>query len=465
MRRAGILVGALLAADQLGRMTGGRADWDGAEFGRDQAGGWFGEQPQRQLELASDYGSGGLYEEAIDVLRRLVEPTGDRGSVQDPLAYYHVAHYWARSGERTRGMGYAVAAAKLSPDSCFPFQLESVEILKEAMKLNPKDAVAPYLLGNLLYDLQSAEAIKAWERSAQLNPGFATVHRNLGLAYGKLKDHGKAVAALERAVECDPQDPKLYAELDAAYEAGNAEPAKRLAMLQKNHEVVKRRDDALLREISMLMVTGDYDRAVELIEGHHFHLWEGGSGLHEVYADAHLLRGRKLFAERKHVEAMVDFDAMLQYPENLETAKPARGELKAAAAHYWRGRVFEAMENRKKARECWQAAVKGGGGFSEASYWQGLAWTKLDELMMAKGTFEGLVRYGKERLAATEDVDFFAKFGTRRTVEWEKARAHYLIGLGLLGQGDGVAAKEEFEAVLRLNKSHLGATSMLQSMK
>ena len=43
-------------------------------------------------------------------------------------------------------------------------------MLQHAMKQNPKDAKAPYYLGNLLFDHQPKKAIDAWERSRDSMP-------------------------------------------------------------------------------------------------------------------------------------------------------------------------------------------------------------------------------------------------------------------------------------------------------
>jgi hypothetical protein len=58
-------------------------------------------------------------------------------------------------------------------------------------------------------------------------------------------------------------------------------------------------------------------------------------------------------------------------------------------------------------------------------------------------------------------MDFFAKFGTREPIRVQKARAHYLVGLGHLGKGEKDRARESFEAAVQLCASHLGARTML----
>ena len=76
------------------------------------------------------------------------------------------------------------------------------------MRANPRDARAPYYLGNLLYDRRRhAEAIQLWETSAQnLIRDFSIVWRNLGIGYFNISNNpAKARAAYDRAFRANPQ--------------------------------------------------------------------------------------------------------------------------------------------------------------------------------------------------------------------------------------------------------------------
>ena len=68
---------------------------------------------------------------------------------------------------------------------------------------------------------------------------------------------------------------------------------------------------------------------------------------------------------------------------------------------------------------------------------------------------------GNKALEAGSDIDYFAKFGQKRSSRFRLADAHYLIGLGNLGKGETAKAQVEFQAVLGLNVNHLGATTQL----
>jgi tetratricopeptide (TPR) repeat protein len=280
------------------------------------------------------------------------------------------------------------------------------------------------------------------------------------------------VASLEKAVACDPRDPRLYAELDAASEAAGVDPMKRLVVLEKNHQVVAERDDALLREITLDLLAAKYDRAIELLN-HHFHLWEGQTGIHDVYVDAHLLRGQQHFKAGRHAEALKDYAACLEYPDRFETGRPRGPDAKAAEIAYFLGTAYEALHDAAQAKQHFEQAAgstraarprRGGDGRSEAAYYQALAYRKLGQDARAGEVLLGLVRAGREQLAAPAKVDFFAKFGVQQSDRARKAQAHYLLGLGYLGKGEIMAGMAELEIAVELDASHLGARTMLRNL-
>ncbi len=191
------------------------------------------------------------------------------------------------------------------------------------------------------------------------------VHRNLGWAYSHVEhDNAKAIASLESAVACNRQDPRVFAELDTLYDSVNADLTKRLSLLERNHEVVARRDDALLREISLLILLGRYDRALELMENNHFRAWEGENGAHDVYANALLLRGQRSLDLGKYAAGRRDFEAALEYPERFETAKGRRGQGKLAEVEYFLGLINEAEGRTEQSRHCFEQFDGWSGGFA-----------------------------------------------------------------------------------------------------
>jgi tetratricopeptide (TPR) repeat protein len=348
----------------------------------------------------------------------------------------------------------------MPPKYCFPFRLETIDVLNSAMKTNPSDALAPYYLGNLLYDHQPERAIKYWETSRDLNDKFSTVHRNLGQSYARMEnDIPRAIASLEAAIECDKTDPRVFYELDLLYESGGTPPEKRLKLLQDNHHIIIKRDDALAREIALLVILQQYDKAIELLAGRNFHTWEGGGYIHNIYVDAHLLRGKKKLDNKKYQEALNDFEAALEYPENLRVGRPRR-DRRTCQTFFFIAQAHEALGDNQKAKEYFEKSAAVEVGRSELSYYKGLALQKLGQEDKAAKIFDDLIASAKPG----QSVEFFAKFGEKQAHNIRTANNHYKLGLGYLGKAMKAEAKAEFEKALEVNINHLWARVHLSDL-
>jgi Tfp pilus assembly protein PilF len=62
-------------------------------------------------------------------------------------------------------------------------------------------------------------------------------------------------------------------------------------------------------------------------------------------------------------------------------------------------------------------------------------------------------------------MDFFAKFGEKKSAQVQMADARYLIGLGHLGKGEQEKAREQFEKAVELDLDHVWAQTQLDDLK
>ena len=421
------------------------------------------DEVQSYLELAVDYGNCGLWNEAIEVLSRPDSSDGKKGSTF-PMLYYYLGFFWEKKAENEKALKYYKLASKMPPDYCFPFRLESIEVLRTAFTVNPADARAHYYLANLLYDHQPENAVRQWEKSVALDDTFSTVHRNLGFAYARLEnDIPKAIASLEKAVACNKDDPRLYYELDLLYERdGRISPQKRLQLLEDNNETITKRDDAFIRKILLYVQLGDYDKALNLINNRHFYVWEGGATIHGAYVNSHLLRGINHFKAKKYTQALEDYQAALEYPENLGMAKPYRGG-RDCQVYYFIATAYEALGDTEKAREAYEKSVnaKQRQAWSYLRYYQALSFQKLGRRDKANEILDGLIAFATAEAA----VDFFAKFGEKEPPKFRRANNNYLLGLAHLAKGATTEALAKFEKALQLNPNHLWAAIQLSQIK
>ena len=438
----------------------------------------FRDHPATALETAVEYGNAGLWKDGTDTLLAMIDATPDKSRVL-PMAYYYLGQFAERLGDPAKAAEYRRLAIRMSPDYVFPFQWEAIHVLRRAMEVNPQDARAPYYLGNLLYDWQPDEAIRQWEQSAALDPTFAIVHRNLGMAYSHQKTddaQAKAIASLEKAVALPTRYAIHFAELDELYETAGKAPDRRLALLEANQRVVEQRDDALSRMIGLKVFMGKYDEAIRLMTGRSFEVWEGGSlTVAESWTDAHVLRAQRRIAVGQYKEALADLQAAQSIPDNLPSERRAGGS--DAEIAYWTGMAYDGLGDQAKARQSWTAATssedeaqrsqrrrpggRGGFGLGAESYWQALCLRKLGEEQKAAEMFQQMVKTGTERLQQGTDMDSVATFGRQQSQRSRIAGAHYLAGLGHLGLGDKDKAKEELTLALQSTPDHLGAKTAL----
>ncbi len=421
-------------------------------------------EAQSYLEVASDYEACALWNEAVDVLKRYVVGVADKTQVH-PMVYYHLGYCYTQQGDAEQAAAYDQRAAQMAPDGCFPFRLESINVLEQAIERNPKDARALYYLGNLLYDLQPERAVAAWQRAAQLDPTFATVHRNLAIAYHHQQgETAKAIASMERAVQCDPQDSLLYAELDELCEKVGTPPAKRLAVLEANHEVVVRRMDALLREVALHIAVGQLDRAISLLAKHHYRRWEGEFLVHQLYVTAHLRRGEQCYRAKEYEAALADFEAALEYPENFDAAEPHLGPPRAAEIHYWQAAACEALSRSEAARKHLEIAARANVRVVEQRYWRGLARAKLAKHAAAAEDFDTLIACETDWIRQIDKKEFFSSFGINTPASERAAEGKYLAARGHLGKGNTAKAAELLREALRGNPRHENAARLLASL-
>ncbi|HUU28856.1 MAG TPA: DUF5107 domain-containing protein [archaeon] len=420
----------------------------------------MGYNAQSYLELAVGYSNCGFGDEALKVLEQYAGDQQQKSSVH-PMVYYWLGYLFDKKGESGKALDYYRLGGEMPPDRCFPFRAESIEVLHTAAQKNQSDARCHYYLGNLLYDHQPAKAVKEWEKSRLLDDTFWTVHRNLGFAYFYFEnDPAKSIASYEKALACNQKEPRIFYELDLAYEAGGVSPQKRLELLQKNHSTLLERYDALTREILLLVQLGYYDKAIDLTSNYHFHKWEGFGVIHDIYVDAYLLRGQQKFKALNYTAALNDFKKALEYPDNLEVGKPYMDE-GSSRVYFFIGTAYEALGERGKAEEHFKKAVSGRAMPSEILYYQGMAYRKLGKNREAESIFDSLIEYGQERLEGGEESSVFAKFGEKQSPRVLQSEAHYLTGLGYLGQGRKEDARRELEKALELNVNHLGAGTHL----
>jgi tetratricopeptide (TPR) repeat protein len=427
---------------------------------------YIGKNVHAYIEIALDYTHAGLFEEAVQILREAPQT--------DPMVKYFRGWVQLEAGDSTAADASFAEAQAMSPDYCFPHAIEAVLALQAAMQRNPTDARAPYYLGNFWYaHRRYEEAIQCWERAAEADPLFPTVHRNLGLAYmNKLQDSTAARESYEKAFRLDPTDARVLFELDQLDKYLKHPPAERLMRLEQYAELVQQRDDLTIEQVTLLNLLGRYDEALAILVHRTFHPWEGGEGkVTAQYVTSRLEIAKRYLKAQDYKSAIRELEAALVYPYNL-------GEGKLAGArdnhiHFFLGEAYAGLGDTDRAKHQFMKASLGSINPTSPIYYndqppdmifyQGIAHLALGAIDQAEDIFERLISYGRQHLNDDVKMDYFAVSLPDFLVfdadlnQRNRIHCHYMIALGELGLGHDEVAKHELEWVLTEQPDHPGA--------
>jgi tetratricopeptide (TPR) repeat protein len=421
------------------------------------------------LDISLDYAAAGLWQEAADIL---TGAPADAGT--GPLVEYYLAYFAQKSGRDAAE--HLKNAAAASPDYCFPSRLEEMGILQTAILANLRDARAPYYLGNFLYDRRRhADAIAAWEQSAELDGSFPIVWRNLGIGYHNvLHDAAKARTAYDRAAAAGPTDARIWYERDQLHKRLGDEPRDRLARIESRLDLVDQRDDFSVELAALYNQTARHDEALKIISQRRFQPWEGGEGQAlGQHVRTHLALGKKSLSAGDAPAAKQHFQAAANVPENLCEARHLLAN--QSDVFCWLGEACQRTGDAKEAARFWNIAAASGGdsqemrirSFSEMTYYRALALNKLGRNQESQDILRSLLAYAEQLENTPAKIDYFAtslptmlifddNLQLRQTITatFLKAQAH-------LGLGDEKQAGALLKQVLKMDGNHAMAADLL----
>ena len=406
--------------------------------------------PLNYHELALDYAQAGLRMRANAVLDLAIEV----GAVNAMTFYYktwlnvEVCHSSMVNGQSI----------------CFPNRLEDILALERVKRLDKTDANAPYLLGCLYYDKRQYDvAIENWELSARIDPTFPTVWRNLALArFNKQNRQAEALEYMERAFHLNEDAERVLMELDQLYKRLHKPHEERLAFLQQYPHLIQRRDDLVLEEITLLNQLGRYEEAMQKLDAHIFHPWEGGEGkVPAQYQFCRVELAKKLLnQDPQSAEAKRLLEECLVYPPHL-----GEGKLYGAQENdilYFLGRYEEGTSGPTEPA----AAMYYNDAKPDKIFYAGLCYRKLGMEDKARSLFNKLISYGRQHVFDHITMDYFA-VSLPDLLIWDdsldtKNNIHckYMLALGYFGMGDRARAIQYLSDVEFLDNNHQGALQL-----
>jgi tetratricopeptide (TPR) repeat protein len=264
--------------------------------------------PERVLEIAVDYMSLGLWDDAHALLARRFSAIGvvaEPGTAlpQDyPLVAYYRG-YCAEKAGRSAREDFALGSRQ-STRYVFPNRPESLVVLRRAAEANPEDATAHFLLGSLLLSGgQSDAALAEWAKARALDPTIPVLHRNIGFTL--LYARGAADAALRafnEGMSADGTNVELYQGADQALSLLGRGPEERIASLRRYPGTPL--PSSLAFKLALALAEAErFDEAVALFPGRFFPREEFGTNVRQVYLEVELRRAFALAREGRKAEA------------------------------------------------------------------------------------------------------------------------------------------------------------------
>ena len=429
-------------------------------------------------ELLLDYAAAGLWGEALDVARWALS----LGVSDRMMLRFYESWCLSRLGRTDEARQAAAYAEQEQVDVFFPNTPESILALQTVAALGQSCPKALYCLGNVWYDRrQYSEAVDCWEKSRRQDGSFPTVLRNLSLAYfNKLNRPDEALDLLRKAYALDPSDARILMELDQLCKRMQHSFVERLDFLDRHKETALSRDDLYLEYATLLNQTGQYRKAVEMIDRHRFHPWEGGEG--KVSSQYHLAcmeLAQEELAAGNLQEALEWADKCFVYALNW-----GEGKLQGARENdylYGKGRILEALGRTDEARKYMEqasaghyepvAAVYYNDQKPDKIFYQGLAFRNLGREAEARSCFNRLADFGERHLFDVFRMDYFA-VSLPDLQLWEddmdrRNRVHclYLSGLGYWGLGRTDEARRCLAEAAALDLNHQGVQMHLRMLE
>jgi tetratricopeptide (TPR) repeat protein len=319
--------------------------------------------PERVLNVASEYIRLGLYRRAHDVLSQKypgVTPDETEPGAVLPQDHPLVAYYRAYCREKLKEPPNAddPRAGKMSIEYIFPSGETTLDVLQAAIRRNSQDATALYLLGTLYFSNgQTDAAIAAWEKVRRLNPRMPVLHASLGRAL--LHERGEPEQSLEvfqEGTSADPVNAELYVGMDQALSLLGRSALERAQALQRYPDQAALPVELVYKLALNRAEAGDFEGALALFQGRFFPHQEGGTNVRQVWVEVHLQQMLELARSGKCEQSLqiardlgkavpsLDFthegmepfvqSARVQYFMGVAESQCGQGE--AAAARLWR---------------------------------------------------------------------------------------------------------------------------------
>jgi tetratricopeptide (TPR) repeat protein len=321
--------------------------------------------PERILDVVEDYMDLGFLDDAVELLERRYPTREVMAEAGTPAPQDHplVAYYRGYCRERLRGSGeddYRTASS-LPTRHVFPNRASTFPVLRAALRANPGDATARFLLGSLLLSAgRSEEAIAEWQETRRLNPRLAVLHRNLGLTLLHARgDVEGALTVLLEGLEVDGSNMALYLGADQALSLLGRPVEERIRMLQAYPDRGAM-PPVLVQKLALALAeAGRAKEAEDLFAGRFFPREENGTNVRQVYLEVRLRRAQALARSGGAAEAKAVLDGLDRPLAGLDfTRDGMTAFVEGARMQYVIGEILALCGYSTEARAHWQRVAR-----------------------------------------------------------------------------------------------------------
>ena len=340
--------------------------------------------PNRILNVAAEYIRLGQYQKTLTVLGRAYPaPSSDQSEPGTPAAQDHpmLAYFRGYCREKlgqSPALDYS-AAAKLSTAYVFPSTATEYAVLRSAVRSDPADATAHYLLGTFYFSRGETDpALEEWAEARKYGPNIPVLGASTGLALLHIKnDPERALAAFQDGMKSDPDNVAVYLGMDQALSLLHRPASERAEALGKFPKLETAPPPLIYELILNLTEAGDFDRANALFHNRYFPREEGGTNVRQVWIEVQL----------QHVLALTKggkCDDALKLAQSLGTAVPDLAFthdgldpfLQSSRTNYLLAQAYERCGNADVAQQKLKTAI--GATAPDQVHWSYLAAQKMD---------------------------------------------------------------------------------------
>lgn len=314
---------------------------------------FLGETEFEIMESAFVFSNLGLYNEAIQILETSCVNTVSPEK-QNLLVLYQLGYLYSKIGKDEIAHNYLNKATKNYRDLMMASRPDEEEVLKYAISINPKDALANYQLGNLYANFgRLDEAAEYWNIAVTNDPSMSIPWRNLAIYYWTQKnDRQQSESCFQNAIKARPFDETLYRDL-AKEMVDNGKRAEAITLLEKMPVKGVRRSDVIIDLAQYYLDAERYDESINrLINTPYFVNAEGSSITWDIFNKANVGKGIALYNKKNYKSALAAFETALTFPAVLNVGKSDSNP--TAKAWYWKGRALKALGKTTEAVNAWK---------------------------------------------------------------------------------------------------------------